>query len=334
MSAGRIRVVLASIALLAAAVVYAGCFDPEVHTGVPCAENDWCPPGQQCEPGQHLCVLLGEVSVADASILRDEDGDSILDDDDNCPTVANPDQLDTDDDSRGDACDNCPGIANMNQDNRDGDGVGDVCDPRPDAAGDQVFYFEGFDFPAGPPPVGDWTEQGGYWRIEDGQLRQDSLNNAEMMLLRQNLSAPENLVIEVRVVPTDFVTNVAQRADVGVVVHYSQPASGDEGIVCALERGGRGDDQSRVRLELLGGSAASPISSVPLTPQQSYRLTLTVHDAVDIECAVTPLDAQASPIVTILGSASRPSSGLVGVLTTAAQAEFAYIAVYSLGGAP
>lgn len=69
----------------------------------------------------------------------DADGDGVKDSDDNCPAVANHDQLDSDGDGVGDACDNCPMVANppkmtggqMIQRDHDGDGMGDECDPCP-----------------------------------------------------------------------------------------------------------------------------------------------------------------------------------------------------------
>lgn len=93
----------------------------------------------------------------------DGDGDGRCDDEDNCPSVSNPDQSDADGDGEGDACDacplsstgdtdgdgtcddadNCPRVSNPDQDDADGDGLGDVCDDCPvgsnaDSDGDGV----------------------------------------------------------------------------------------------------------------------------------------------------------------------------------------------------
>jgi hypothetical protein len=58
----------------------------------------------------------------------DEDEDGVCDELDNCPSVANGDQLNSDADSLGDACDNCPLVSNEDQLNSDGDSLGDACD--------------------------------------------------------------------------------------------------------------------------------------------------------------------------------------------------------------
>jgi len=79
---------------------------------------------------------------------QDQDNDGILDGEDDCPTVADPDQVDTDNDGQGDACDdddhdgvldiqdNCLTAPNPGQEDTDGDGIGDACAglPRNDRA--------------------------------------------------------------------------------------------------------------------------------------------------------------------------------------------------------
>ena len=82
----------------------------------------------------------------------DTDDDGVPDDVDDCPSFANPAQIDGDHDGRGDACaqtawgpdtdvdgvpdtdDDCPAAADPAQADADGDGLGDACDPTPSGA--------------------------------------------------------------------------------------------------------------------------------------------------------------------------------------------------------
>ena len=78
--------------------------------------------------------------AASAPPPPDADGDGVPDATDNCPAVANPDQLDSNGDNIGDACqdqdgdgvldlaDNCPAVLNPLQADFNGNGIGDVCD--------------------------------------------------------------------------------------------------------------------------------------------------------------------------------------------------------------
>jgi len=100
------------------------------------------------------CTLDGHDDIAPA----DGDNDNVPDDDDNCPTTANPGQQDNDNDGTGDACDadddndgvpdttdNCDFNANPNQTDSDNDGIGDACDTQ-----------------TGPPTTANQCKNGGW----------------------------------------------------------------------------------------------------------------------------------------------------------------------------
>ncbi|XP_072182297.1 uncharacterized protein [Diadema setosum] len=66
---------------------------------------------------------------------KDDDNDSIYDENDNCQYVANLDQADQDGDGYGDACDVCPSTYDPDQIDTDGDGDGNECDTDDDGDG-------------------------------------------------------------------------------------------------------------------------------------------------------------------------------------------------------
>jgi serine protease len=86
------------------------------------------------QAGTYHVMVLGFSAFSGVSLvgsyteLIDSDSDGFIDTVDNCPLIANPDQLDADEDGTGDTCDNCSLIANPDQLDADEDGSGDTCD--------------------------------------------------------------------------------------------------------------------------------------------------------------------------------------------------------------
>ena len=115
----------------------------------------WTPPLDDIGTTAPVSIRIddGDGGVTDHTfnlgvVIPDLDDDTVRDEQDNCPEVANRDQIDTDDDGDGDACDrdddgdgtdddadNCPLLANPAQADADGDETGDACDADDDNDG-------------------------------------------------------------------------------------------------------------------------------------------------------------------------------------------------------
>ena len=108
-------------------------------------------------PGYNVYTDLFNFNGTVYDFEPDSDGDGAGNCADNCPLVANPDQIDTDNDGQGDACDS----------DDDGDGVPDTCDvdstPGPDVDNDQDGIIDSAtcDTTIGPPTK-DQCKNGGW----------------------------------------------------------------------------------------------------------------------------------------------------------------------------
>ncbi|MFH1181742.1 MAG: thrombospondin type 3 repeat-containing protein [Candidatus Woesearchaeota archaeon] len=102
----------------------------------------------QMNEGIYVCSETGVACNAAMPENPDQDADGVLDCNDNCVLVSNPDQADADSDGIGDACDtdtdgdsvndtidNCPLVANPGQEDADSDGIGDACEVDDDNDG-------------------------------------------------------------------------------------------------------------------------------------------------------------------------------------------------------
>ena len=87
-------------------------------------------PEQKIVSGNTLwdVCIDGQKSAEKQKKYEDKDQDGIIDPADNCPLVANKNQLDIDNDNMWDLCDNCKNIKNENQKDDNKNWTGDICE--------------------------------------------------------------------------------------------------------------------------------------------------------------------------------------------------------------
>jgi hypothetical protein len=102
-----------------------GEFDPDQPPDYPQEFHVNCQSGVVTTLATDIAL---EIAIDEDCDVSDTDEDGVPDDEDNCLTTPNEDQVNSDSDSYGDACDNCSQVTNEEQGDSDEDGVGNVCD--------------------------------------------------------------------------------------------------------------------------------------------------------------------------------------------------------------
>jgi len=227
---------------------------------------------------------------------HDEDGDGLVDECDNCPSVSNPSQADIGEGATG-------------------DGVGDACDPRPNAAGDSIFFFDGMNFTTIPST---WTNPGGTpWTASGTSLAPNGTGTGQE-LERTFPSALGNYLSETAFTFTALTTNGSAS-----IPFRTNPAR--DGWGCAV---GIVNSTGQIVLTQVTGGAgeAMPLTATIADPQvgSRYRLLAGAY-STSLYCMIsggTRLDR------TTTGS----TSGESGIRASGSSATFEYLLVYRLGG--
>jgi cysteine-rich repeat protein len=105
-----------------------GAIDPEVRAAIDAGELGLDTHAVMSALEAYIASLGAATEVPDIDLVLDQDGDLLVNADDNCDLDSNADQADVDSDGVGDLCDNCLDTANTEQIDEDEDGVGDACD--------------------------------------------------------------------------------------------------------------------------------------------------------------------------------------------------------------
>jgi hypothetical protein len=298
----------------------AGCYGPILPAGAPCASSDSsqrCPTGlvcittgaiEVCEPPGTVGID-GAIAAPDTATPLDSDGDGVLDSDDNCPFVANPDQADEDGDHLGDACDPCPPFADATD--SDGDGVPDACDPNPTVAGDSIVTFAGFtSAPAGWTTTGNVTFNGGKAIMLGTETTAATLVTGS--------SAPVHSTIVASVTLTGITATGLNLGSVSVI--DQQKPNSDESVACQLSALTGGVQAS---LRIFDTSTSIAIAAAPHAFAAGGTFVLEVQrEGTRYTCSAT------NPNLQIAGDDQlSPGTHNVGLRVKGASARFAWVMV-------
>jgi hypothetical protein len=258
---------------------------------------------------------------ADAAPTPDADAATPIDVADGSPTCwGTPSTHDEDGDGVVDECDNCPSIANANQSDvgeinagQTADGVGDACDPRPAAGGDGIFLFDGMNFTTLPP---EWTDVGGgMWAASGTNLTPTGTSTGQE--LKRSFPSPlGNYLAE-----TAF-TFLALSSNGSASIPFRTDASRN-GWGCGIGIGSSGGNIFLT--QVTGGTGETTPTSMPIADPMvgnRYRLLAGGYNS-SLYCMTTGARVDRTGTTT---------NGETGIRASGTRPTFEYLLVYSLGG--
>lgn len=216
-----------------------------------------------------MCVVMAGAVPPDAVFIpaSDRDHDGVLDVNDNCPDLANPDTQSANEDADrfGDVCDPCPQLADNAAADTDADRVGDACDPNPGVR-DSVWLFEGFHkgLPAWARSL-NWTAMNDKLRVtaagntpDDGEYLTLQLSNTGAAL--DKFTVTTSVLVEQR-------TGTTNTHEVGVSLY---DAAANRGVDCELDE----EPGNSGILLLFGDGNLNRSQAFPWVNGTEYRLTV------------------------------------------------------------
>lgn len=245
----------------------------------------------------------------------DNDADSVIAREDNCPATKNTDQSDEDDDCRGDVCDACPWRGDVDSDgpDSDGDGLADACD-RDNGT---LRFFDPFTTPLAWSVVtiaytGTFELEGGAWVVRTAdpaaalEITPDTRSGAAHVGFR---------------IPDATLTGTGAFS-VGVLVASFVVPSGITGKRISVARDA-GDPQLWFRIETLAANVPTIESQNVITQRLfgkqlridvDYGPTVTARLAIDTRFQEPPLTGTAG------------GDGKIGVTAIGSPASFEFVA--------
>jgi hypothetical protein len=217
--------------------------------------------------------------------VLESDGDGVIDLDDNCRSVPNPNQHDEDRDGVGDECDNCPLVENNAQrDDGDSDGVGDACDPHPLASGDCLVLFDSFADPTAfdahwlaqrPPNLPTLDVQVDHFRVTP------VINNAGAVVSRDLMMAgPYSVQL------TANLAFATQGASFGIATGLGQSPL-VSGLQCVLGPPSIAGKPPTLTASQDGAGQVTSMSGPPVDPHLLFRLAVPTPPSATLTCRVS-----------------------------------------------